>query len=68
MISRHRKTDAGIALNKLKVSSIKILRNYLKTGSAEQKILSAEKVLALLHKYDSFDAVAEMISVESQSI
>mgnify|MGYP005825216877 FL=1 len=52
MKSRYRSTDTGYALNKLKVKSIKVLKERLLHGSQSEQIASASAVLALLRAYE----------------
>ena len=56
MKSRYRTTDTGYALNKLKVKSLKVLKQAVLNSShnhiTSEQIASASAVLALLHRYE----------------
>ena len=63
MITRHRKTDVPAAINKMKVAAVKVLRNTLKNGTKEEKLLAAEKILMLSNAFEQQPAMAEAQSI-----
>ena len=63
MITRHRTTDVPAAINKMKVAAIKVLRNKLKNGTGEEKLLAAEKILMLSNAFEQQPAMAEAQSI-----
>tara|TARA_R110000851_G_C12772098_1_gene534311 strand:+ start:64 stop:255 length:192 start_codon:yes stop_codon:yes gene_type:complete len=58
MITRHRTTDVPAAINKMKVAAIKVLRNKLKNGTGEEKLLAAEKILMLSNAFEAETVLA----------
>lgn len=64
MITRHRTTDVPAAINKMKVAAIKVLRNKLKNGTGEEKLLAAEKILMLSNAFEQQPAMAEAQSIQ----
>ena len=63
MITRHRTTDVPAAINKMKVAAIKVLRNKLKNGTGEEKLLAAEKILMLSNAFEQQPVMAEAQSI-----
>ena len=66
MITRHRTTDVPAAINKMKVAAIKVLRNKLKNGTGEEKLLAAEKILMLSNAFEAETVLAASGRIQRQ--